>query len=65
VQTEYANHLKVLQSKVVALNVQAKGACKGIRLSVKKLNESKPTENMSKRQLVVKSIILEQLIRKL
>lgn len=31
VQTEYANHLKVLQSKVAVLNVQAKGVCKGIR----------------------------------
>src|SRR5665213_3501608 len=31
VQTEYANHLKVLQSKVAVLNVQVKGACKGIR----------------------------------
>ena len=31
VQTEYANHLKVLQSKVAVLNVQAKAVCKGIR----------------------------------
>ncbi len=31
IQTEYANHLKVLQSKVVMLNVQEKGVCKGIR----------------------------------
>ena len=31
VQTEYANHLKVLQLKVAVLNVQAKGVCKGIR----------------------------------
>ncbi len=31
VQTKYANHLKVLCSKGMVLNVQAKGACKGIR----------------------------------
>jgi hypothetical protein len=31
VQTEYANHLKVLYSKGIVLNVQAKGVCKGIR----------------------------------
>ncbi len=30
-QTEYANHLKVLCSKGMVLNVQAKGVCKGIR----------------------------------
>jgi hypothetical protein len=28
VQTEYANHLKVLQSKVAVLNVQGKGPAK-------------------------------------
>ena len=31
VQTGYANHLKVLWSKVMVLNVQAKGVRKGVR----------------------------------
>ncbi len=31
VQTKYANHLKVLCSKGMVLNVQAKGVCKDIR----------------------------------
>ncbi len=31
VQTEYANHLKVLCLKGMVLNVQAKGVCQGIR----------------------------------
>jgi hypothetical protein len=31
VQTKYANHLKVLYSKDMVLNVQAKGVCKDIR----------------------------------
>jgi len=31
VQTEYANHLKMLYSKDMVLNVQAKGVCKDIR----------------------------------
>src|SRR5665647_522515 len=31
VQAGYANHLKVLYSKDMVLNVQAKGICKGIR----------------------------------
>ncbi len=37
-QTEYANHLKVLQSKVVVLNVQVKMSRKtGYQVGVKKL----------------------------
>ena len=66
VQTEYANHLKVLYSKDMVLNVQAKGSVKSAdQVRVKKLNESKPTEDMSKRLLVVKSIDLRLLIRSL
>ena len=38
-QTEYANHLKVLQSKVVVLNVQAKMVYKHHPVSVKELNK--------------------------
>ena len=38
-QTEYANHLKVLQSKVVVLNVQAKMMYKHHPVSAKELNE--------------------------
>ena len=66
VQTEYANHLKVLYSKDMVLNVQAKGSVKSAdQVRVKKLNESKPTEDMSKRLLVVKSIDFRLLIRSL
>jgi hypothetical protein len=66
VQTEYSNHLKVLYSKDMVLNVQAKGSVKSAdQVRVKKLNESKPTEDMSKRLLVVKSIDLRLLIRSL
>ena len=39
VQTEYANHLKVLQSKVAVLNVQAKK-----KLSVKASGKCKEAE---------------------
>jgi len=35
------------------------------QVSVKKLNESEPTGDMSKRHLVVKSIDLQQLVRRL
>ena len=56
VQTKYANHLKVLCSKDTVLNVQAKGSAKRGQVRVRKLNESEPTEDMSKRLLVVKSI---------
>ena len=38
-QTEYANHLKVLQSKAVVLNVQVKMVYKHHQVSVKELNK--------------------------
>jgi hypothetical protein len=42
VQTEYANHLKVLCSKGMVLNVQAKGDVKHHQVRVKKLNIIEP-----------------------
>jgi hypothetical protein len=42
VQTKYANHLKVLQSKVVVLNVQVKMLYKQHQVRVKKLNIIEP-----------------------
>ena len=56
VQMKYANHLNMLCSKGMVLNVQAKGLVKRDQVGVRKLNESEPTEDMSKRLLVVKSI---------
>ncbi len=47
----------------MVLNVQAKGSAKRSQVRVRKLNESEPTEDMSKRLLVVKSIDPLQLIR--
>ena len=41
-QTEYANHLKVLQSKVVVLNIQVKVLYKQYQVGVKKLNINEP-----------------------
>lgn len=41
-QTDCANHLKVLQSKVVVLNVQVKMLCEQYQVSVKKLNIIEP-----------------------
>jgi hypothetical protein len=42
VQTKYANHLKVLQSKVVVLNVEVKMLYKQHQVRVKKLNIIEP-----------------------
>ena len=39
---KYASHLKVLQSKVVVLNVQVKMLYKQYQVRVKKLNENEP-----------------------
>lgn len=49
----------------MVLNVQVKMLCKQYQVSVKKLNESKPTDEVSKRLLVVKSIEVQRLIRRL
>jgi hypothetical protein len=55
VQTEYANHLKVLQSKVVVLNVQVKMLCKQYQVRVKKLNIIEPLMKCRKGSLSCKS----------
>ena len=55
-QTEYANHLKVLQSKVVVLNVQVKMLYKQHQVSVKKLNANEPLMTCRKRKLVGKTV---------
>jgi hypothetical protein len=47
----------------MVLDVQGKGPQKADQVRVKKLNESEPTKDMSKRRLVVKSIDFQQLIR--
>jgi nitrogen regulatory protein PII len=59
----YANHLKVLRSKVTVLSVQAKGVRKDHQVSARELNESEPFEDMSKQHLVVKSTDFQQLVR--
>jgi hypothetical protein len=59
----FANHLKVLYSKDMVLNVQGKGPLEADQVSVRKLNESEPTDEVSKCHLVVKSIDHELLIR--
>jgi hypothetical protein len=41
-QTAFANHLMVLQSKVVVLNDQVKMLHKQYQVCVKKLNENEP-----------------------
>ena len=53
VQTVFANHLKVLCSKGMVLNVQVKMLYKQYQVRVKKLNESKPIDEVSKRLLVL------------
>jgi len=44
VQMKYPNHLKMLCSKGMVLNVQEKGVCKRHQVRVRKLNKSGPTE---------------------
>jgi hypothetical protein len=55
VQTAYANHLKVLQSKVVVLNVQVKMLYKQRQVSVKKLNIIEPLMKCRNSSLSCKS----------
>ena len=59
----FANRLKVLYSKGMVLNVQLKGHVKHVQMSVKELNASELSEEVSKGFLVVKSIDLQLLIR--
>ncbi len=55
-QTGYANHLKVLYSKDMVLNVQAKGSAKRSQVRVRKLNESEPTEDSVETMKIVKEM---------
>src|SRR5256885_4432079 len=55
-QLRYANHLKVLCSKGMVLNVQAKGSVRHYQVSVKKLNANEPLMTCRKRKLVGKTV---------
>ena len=55
-QLEYANHLKVLCSKGMVLNVQAKGSVRHYQVSVRKLNANEPLKTCRKRNLVGKTV---------
>jgi hypothetical protein len=50
IQLRYANQLKVLFSKGMVLNVQAKGSVKPLSVSVKKLNTNEPLMRRLKRK---------------
>ena len=54
-QTEYANHLKVLQSKVVVLSVQVKRLYKQHQVGVQKLNIIEPLRKCRNGTLSCKS----------
>ncbi len=64
-QLECVNHPKVLYSKDMVLNVWTKGPQKGDQVSVKKLNESEPTDDVPKCRLVDKTIGCFELIGRL
>jgi hypothetical protein len=55
-QLRYANHLKVLYSKDMVLNVQAKGSVRHYQVRVKKLNANEPLMTCRKRNLVGKTV---------
>ncbi len=55
-QLRYANHLKVLCSKGMVLNVQAKGSVRHYQVSVKKLNANEPLKTCRKGKLVGKTV---------
>jgi hypothetical protein len=55
-QLGYANHLEVLYSKDMVLNVQAKGSVRHYQVSVKKLNANEPLKTCRKRNLVGKTV---------
>ncbi len=57
VQTKYANHLKVLCSKGMVLNVQAKGSVKRSQVRVRKLNESERPKTCRNGSLLLKVLI--------
>ena len=56
IQLRYANHLKVLYSKDMVLNVQAKGSVRHYQVRVKKLNANEPLKTCRKRNLVGKTV---------
>ena len=62
VQTGFANRLMLLCSKGMVVSDKLKGLVK-VQVSVKELNESEPSDEVSKRLLVVKSIEVPRLIR--
>ena len=53
-QTACANHLKVLWSKVMVLNVQVKMLCEQYQVSVKKLNIIEPLMKCRNGSLLLK-----------
>ena len=55
-QLRYANHLKVLYSKDMVLNVQAKDSVRHYQVGVKKLNANEPLKTCRKRNLVGKTV---------
>ena len=55
-QLECANHLKVLCSKGMVLNIQTKGSVRHYQVRVKKLNANEPLTTCRKRNLVGKTV---------
>jgi hypothetical protein len=56
IQLRCANHLKVLCSKGMVLNVQAKGSVRHYQVRVKKLNANEPLKKCRKGKLVGKTV---------
>ena len=56
IQLRCANHLKVLCSKGIVLNVQAKGSVRHYQVRVKKLNANEPLRKCRKEKLVGKTV---------
>ena len=56
IQLGYANHLKVLCSKGMVLNIQTKGSVRHYQVRVKKLNANEPLKTCRKRNLVGKTV---------
>ena len=55
-QLRCANHLKVLCSKGMVLNIQTKGSVRHYQVRVKKLNANEPLTTCRKRNLVGKTV---------
>jgi len=56
IQLRCANRLKVLCSKGMVLNVQAKGSVRHYQVHVKKLNANEPLKKCRKEKLVGKTV---------